>query len=93
VRAVIAAAPRLIPLFGHRFLPEEPLASGNPVFSISQSDIIHYGSDLADYLEREFGPAQPHPAMGEVRRIRFWSDAVERAWNPAFTWGSHGNDN
>lgn len=92
VRAVVAAAPRLIPLYRHRFLPEEPSARGNPVFSVHQSDIIYYGSDLADYLEREFAPPHVQPVLGEVRRIRFWSDAVEGAWDPAFTWRSHEND-
>ncbi len=46
--------PRLVPLFGHRFLPVDPCKSGNPVFSIMQSDIIYYGSSLGTYLYSEF---------------------------------------
>jgi hypothetical protein len=81
VREVISQrvrdAPALIPLFGHRAIPNEPLEAGNPVFSIVQTDIIVYGGDLAEYLRKEFGPqhdvrqAQPEP------RIRFWSDLLD----------------
>jgi len=40
-RAALEAAPRLVPIFGHRFLPTEPLERGNPVFSVVQTDIIY----------------------------------------------------
>jgi hypothetical protein len=32
-------------------MPERPFEVGNPVLSVSQTDIIYYGSDLQDYLE------------------------------------------
>jgi len=54
VRALVAAAPRMIPVFGHRYLLAEPCQSGNPVFSIYQSDIVVYGQDLRTYFLREF---------------------------------------
>jgi hypothetical protein len=54
VRELVAAAPKLIPVFGHRFLLAEPCEAGNPVFSIMQSDIIIYGADLRDYFLIEF---------------------------------------
>jgi hypothetical protein len=54
VRALVADAPKLIPVFGHRFLLAEPCQVGNPVFSIMQSDIIIYGADLRDYFLIEF---------------------------------------
>lgn len=50
VRVLVAAAPRLIPVLGHRFLLAEPCVAGNPVLSIYQSDIIVYGADLRSYL-------------------------------------------
>ncbi len=83
---VVSSAPKLIPLFGHRFLPQEPFERGNPVFSVYQSDIIYYGADLADYLEREFDNSSPPIATEGIRHIRFWSDMVERAYAPAFQW-------
>jgi hypothetical protein len=78
VRHVIDNAPRLIPVYSHRFIPVEPLDAGNPVFSVHQTDIIIYGNDLADYFHREFGVSLPGSAAREPRRIRFWSDAL--AW-------------
>jgi hypothetical protein len=54
VQALVTAAPRMIPVFGHRYLLAEPCQSGNPVFSIYQSDIIPYGPDLRAYFLREF---------------------------------------
>lgn len=49
---------------------------GNPVFSIVQTDIIYYGTDLADYLHAEFGVPRRAWAATDARVIRFWSDFV-----------------
>lgn len=78
LHAAFSAAPKLIPLFGHRYLPTEPCEAGNPVFSVHQSDVIHYGADLADYFDREaFGwGAKPWPER--IKSIPFWTTAVER---------------
>jgi hypothetical protein len=78
--AIVDAAPRLIPLIAHRYMPEEPHEVGNPVFSVMQSDVIYYGADLADYFAREFYPAPwpGTPMRHNVRFIPFWSELVER---------------
>ena len=55
VRALVDAAPHLIPVFGHRYLLAEPCRPGNPVFSIVQSDLIICGADLRTYFLAEFG--------------------------------------
>lgn len=55
VRELVNAAPKLIPIFGHRYLLASPCEAGNPVLSIYQSDIIMYGVDLHDYFLTEFG--------------------------------------
>ena len=81
-----AAAPRLIPIFGHRMMPDEPHRAGNPVFSVHQTDIIPYGSDLADYLRHKFDPDNHEIWPGPYRPIRFWD--VER-WQ-AVRWGPDG---
>ena len=47
---LVHRAPALIPLTGHRYLLGTPFASGNPVLSVYQSDIICYGSDLRHFL-------------------------------------------
>ena len=80
---VVSEAPKLIPLVSHRYLPAEPHEAGNPVFSVYQSDVIYYGGDLANYFEREFvNPRVPFskriPLSNPIKRIRFWSDLVER---------------
>lgn len=82
IAGIVAKAPALVPILGHRYIPAQPHERGNPVFSVYQSDIIYYGSDLADYFDREFQPrsfdrdARPSP----IRRIEFWSDLVDRNW-------------
>jgi len=76
VRSVLSTAPRLIPLFGHRYLPAEPNAAGNPVLSVHQADIIYYGANLEHYIDRETG-RDASPDWPPVRRIRFWSDFAE----------------
>lgn len=72
----VGEAPRLIPISGHRYIPERPSEAGNPVFSVYQTDIIYYGSHLANYFENEFayyfgtpGYVLPEP----IKRIEFWS--------------------
>lgn len=71
-REAIAAAPTLIPIYGHRYMPAEPHEAGNPVFSVYQTDIIYYGCDLAHYLAHEFGCACPTWAATQPRPIEFW---------------------
>jgi hypothetical protein len=84
VGAVIADAPKLIPLFGHRFIPEEPCEAGNPVFSVHQSDIVYYGADLANYITNEFSVPHQYVLRDGIRPIRFWADAVARSGDPVF---------
>ena len=67
-----------IPVSGHRYLPAEPELGGNPVFSVYQTDIVHYGGDLRRYLSCDFGRLEHAEAIrGELRRIRFWTELVE----------------
>jgi hypothetical protein len=73
-RKALRAAPFLIPVFAHRYLPASPCTSGNPVFSVYQTDIIHYGVDLFSYLTAEFGVPNPFPVPATPREIPFWSE-------------------
>jgi hypothetical protein len=76
LRSRVASAPTLIPICGHRYMPDRPYASGNPVFSVHQTDIIYYGSDLENYLHNEFHYYFGKPVYsisGEIREIEFWS--------------------
>lgn len=84
---LVAAAPRLIPVYSHRMMPAEPHLPGNPVFSVHQTDIIWYGVDLRDYLIHEFLTREDigvWPIPESIRRIPFWD--IERfqgvRWRP-----------
>lgn len=74
VRRMVEAAPRLIPVYGHRMMPDRPSDAGNPVFSVHQTDIICYGRDLEHYVWNEF-------LRGE--EVEF---EVPRSWKPIEFW-------
>ncbi len=71
----LAKAPRLIPIYSHRYIPEK---SGDdpPVFSVHGLDIIYYGRDLYDYLEIEFFNGKGSRDLSEFPNIPFWSDLL-----------------
>ena len=83
LQSILSDAPALIPILSHRYIPSEPCEAGNPVFSVYQSDIVHYRANLTDDFDREFGdPGQP---LGhEPKRVRFWSDMVDRAYKEPY---------
>lgn len=86
VRDLVNAAPKLIPVFGHRYLLAEPCEAGNPVFSIYQSDMIIYGEDLYSYFLHEFwdllGIERPadgrerQQSLEPYRTIPFWGEIL-----------------
>jgi len=41
VSELVGNAPRLVPIYSHRYIPAEPNKAGNPVFSVHQTDIIY----------------------------------------------------
>ncbi|MGN6621754.1 MAG: hypothetical protein ACTHKR_11920 [Sphingomonas sp.] len=75
VESALRTAPRLIPILGHRFIPELPSIAGNPVFSMYGFDTIYYGANLTEYFRNEF---EGKHEIGPVRHIQFWSEIVER---------------
>ena len=54
VARLVATAPTLIPITGHRYLLALSLEAGNPVLSVWGTDIICYGSNLRNFLLLEF---------------------------------------
>jgi hypothetical protein len=75
-RKAIMRAPTLIPISGHRYMPDRPNEIDNPVFSVYQTDIIHYGCNLAEYLENEFYyyfDRSGYIINGTPKHIEFWS--------------------
>lgn len=83
---LLAAAPKLIPIFGHRMIPDNPHLDGNPVFSVHQADIIYYGYDIEDYLRHEFGLSGRKPWPDNLRPIHFWD--IERFQEVCWAKGS-----
>ncbi len=65
-------APRLIPVYGHRYTPALP-EPGLPVLSVMQTDVIVYGTDLAAYLRHEFDLPVGDPTSAPAP-VPFWSD-------------------
>lgn len=66
---------KLIPIYSHRYISEEPLEEGNPVFSVYQADIIYYGDSLENYFQNEFRHARSRRKLGKsIKHIPFWSD-------------------
>jgi hypothetical protein len=74
-KAGLLTAPRMIPVYSHRYLPAGRGASGHPVLSLYRTDATVHGADLDDYLFQEFGIGTP----GEPRRptVTFWSSLVQ----------------
>lgn len=73
--------PPLFPIYGHRAVPltpadGQPNSDGNPVFSVSQTDVIVYGQDLAAWMHHEFGVPLPMWPSDE-RRFPFWTPLSE----------------
>jgi hypothetical protein len=73
-RVELRSVPRLVPVFGHRYMPAVPAEAGNPVLSCYQTDVIYYGSDLLDWFGYEF---RRESAGREPHRVPFWSDLME----------------
>jgi hypothetical protein len=77
-RSHLARAPKLIPVYGHRYLPAGHGTYGHPVLSIYQTDIIVYGTDLASYIDSEFSGSGVviDVAWTPPPMVPFWSEFV-----------------
>lgn len=54
IEHLIAQAPKLIPIYDHRFLLTEPYQEGNPIVSIRQSGIVIHAPDLYTFFCKDF---------------------------------------
>ncbi|HEV2637629.1 MAG TPA: hypothetical protein VGX23_20925 [Actinocrinis sp.] len=81
-RERLALVPQMVPVYGHRYLPPGRGTYGHPVLSMYQTDIVSYGSDLAEYVVKEFGGAELREVVGgagggELRlAVPFWSELM-----------------
>lgn len=79
LKILVRAAPTLIPIQGHRYLPSSPTEEGNPVLSVYQSDIICYGLNLEDYFRNEYSyffGRTGYQLTQEPKHIDFWSSFI-----------------
>ena len=78
VAELVAKAPRLLPITGHRYvIAAEPTV----VLSVYQSDIIVYGRDLRAFLLNELHDllgveSDPSWMNAETRSIPFWGELI-----------------
>ncbi|MFT3705540.1 MAG: hypothetical protein QM802_24435 [Agriterribacter sp.] len=80
IKSCYSQVPKMVPIYSHRYIPSDPDNSGNPIFSIHQTDIIYYGFDLATYFSHEF-----YFELNDsfriidrpIRQIKFWSWCVD----------------
>ena len=69
--------PKLIPVMGHRYISSEPNEAGNPVYSVSQTDIVLYGENLWEYFEADFGKKESSDIeLSAIKKIPFWHDIL-----------------
>ena len=79
-RRHLARAPKMIPVWGHRYLPAGRGTYGHPVLSIHQTDILMFGTDLAEYIAIEFlrrsmiPDLTTPPDWTPPPMVPFWSD-------------------
>ncbi|MDN3239301.1 hypothetical protein [Glycomyces tritici] len=78
----LAAVPKMIPVYSHRYLPSGRGNWGHPVLSVHQSDIIVYGVDLLDYVGREFAPEQAGAGPDAQSAVPFWKDVLDANNDP-----------
>lgn len=77
-RKEFSKVPQLIPVYSHRYISSQPEESGNPIFSVYQTDIIYYGEDLENYFKVEFSDKDYSEIdYKTIKKIQFWSDLVE----------------
>lgn len=76
VRERLKSAPKLIPVYGHRYIPMIP-EDNPPIISIHDIDIIYYDQNLEDYFKVEFGgKEQGKIEFKNIIPIPFWSDIM-----------------
>ena len=72
-REQLGGVASLVPVHGHRYLPAGDQPARCPLLSVVQTDVVHWGRDLADGVRRELGQ-QPGPVGAPAFRVPFWSD-------------------
>lgn len=76
VRKKLSKAPRLLPIYIHRYMPMI-LENNPPIISVHGVDVIYYGKDIEDYFKVEFGNKnQSEIDFNNIKPIQFWTDIM-----------------
>lgn len=76
VRTRLLTAPKLIPVYAHRYIPMSSDID-NTIFSIHEVDIIIYGKSLDDYLRNEFEKKRLSiDNISNIKSVPFWSEIL-----------------
>lgn len=73
----LAEVPKLVPIYAHRFVPAGRGTHGHPVLSMWGTDIICYGQDLADYIDREFRETADDVPWNPKATVAFWKNFLD----------------
>ena len=73
-------APKIIPVYSHRFMPGINDDNDPPVLSIHYGDIVYYGRNLQEYLLHEFCGVDIPKYISEYKNVPFWTDMMENLW-------------
>ena len=74
--SIAEKAPKLIPIYGHRYVPVIEGVDDPPVISVSGKDIIYYGNNLSSYLKNEVVGFKDPIDCDKFDPIPFWSDII-----------------
>lgn len=75
---LISGSPKLIPVFGHRYMPLIGGCENPPVISTVGRDTIFYGAALEDYLETEFICREYRKINADaLPYIPVWTDIIQ----------------
>ena len=74
--SIAEKAPKLIPIYGHRYAPVIEGVDDPPVISVSGRDIIYYGNNLSSYLKNEVVGFKDPIDCDKFDPIPFWSDII-----------------
>ena len=70
-------APKIIPVYSHRFMLEINHDNDQPILSIHYDDIVYYGRNLQEYLLHEFCSVDISKYISEYKNMPFLTDMME----------------
>jgi hypothetical protein len=78
-RKELSAAPTLIPIYTHCYIPSSPSVAGNPVFFVYQNDFYYAGYDVSDFFQREAFVPHDHLDTQTPRSASCIRDLIDTA--------------